>query len=87
MVESVLDEGAQPYRIRSQLADKPCDAIGHLQIQGDEVELINVLPFIESGVEFVCVGIERLGEETLFLGRAQCVLLEEIVFVHDTDFF
>ena len=87
MVEGILDKGAQPYRIWSQLDNYPGDTVGHLQIQRDEVEPVNVLPLVEMGVYHIGVTVEGLGEETLLLGRAQCALLEEIVFVHDTDFF
>ena len=33
------------------------------------------------------VDVEQFGEETLLLGRARSALSEEIVLVHDTDFF
>ena len=87
MVPDGLDEGAQPHGIRGQLGCDPGDAVGHLQVQRNEVEPVDVFPIVETGVEFVRVGIERLGEETLLLGRAQCALPDENIFVHDTDFF
>ena len=87
MLQCTADKGAKPDRVWSQFGDYATDAVGHLQIQGDEIKPINVLPIVKVLVDGVGVGIERLGEETLLLGRAQCVLLEEVVFVHDTDFF
>ena len=82
-----LDERTQPHRVLSQLRNDAVDAVGHLHVQGDEIKAVVVLPVIEMPIDFVGIGIEGLGEKTLLLGRAQCVLLEEVVFVHDTDFF
>ena len=87
MVPDGLDEGAQPNGVGGQLGGDSSDTVGHLQVQGDEVEPVDVFPVVEADVKLVRVGIERLGEETLLLGRAQCVLPDENVFVHDTDFF
>jgi hypothetical protein len=87
MLQGATDKGTQPYRIWSEFADNPGHAIDHLQIQGNEKESVIVLPFVEMGVNHVGVTVEGFCEETLFLGRAQCVLLEELIFVHDTDFF
>ncbi len=87
MVPDGLDEGTQPNGIRGQLGGDSGDAVGHLHVQRDEVEPVDVLPVIEMLVDGVGVLVERLGEETLLLGRAQCALPDENVFVHDTDFF
>ena len=87
MVPDGLDEGAQPYGVRGQLGDDAVDAVGHLHVQRDEVEPVDVLPIVEVLEDGVGVLVERLGEETLLLSRAQCALLDENVFVHDTDFF
>lgn len=87
MVPDGLNEGAQPHGIWGQFGDDAVDAVGHLQVQGDEVEPVDVLPVVEVLVNDVGVLVERLGEETLLLGRAQCALPDENVFVHDTDFF
>lgn len=87
MTDCGLDEGAQPHRIRGQFRYNAVDGVGHLHVQGNEVEPINFFPVIETPVDFVGVLVERFGEKTLLLGRAQYVLLEELIFVHDTDFF
>ena len=87
MVPDGLDEGTQPNGVGSQLGDDAVDAVGHLQVQRDEVEPVDALPVIEVLEDGVCVLVERLGEETLLLRRAQCALPDENVFVHDTDFF
>ena len=87
MREGRLDERAQPHGIRGELRSDAANAVGHLHIEGDEEETVTVFPVVIATVDEVSVLIERLGEETLLLGRAHCVLLEETVFVHDTDFF
>lgn len=87
MLKGTAHEGAEPYWIRSHFSN-PAATIGHLQIQGNEVELVNVFPVIIAGVDFYGVLVKHFGEAQLLLGRVQCDLLEEIVlFVHDTDFF
>ena len=87
MVPDGLDEGTQPNGVGSQFGGDSGDAVGHLQVQRNEVEPVDVFPVIETGVELVRVGIERFGEQTLLLSRAQCALPDENVFVHNTDFF
>ena len=87
MVPDGLDEGTQPNGVRGQLGGDSGDAVGHLQVQRDEVEPVDVLPVVEVLEDGVGVLVERLGEETLLLRRAQCALPDENVFVHDTDFF
>lgn len=87
MAPDGLYEGTQPHGIRGQFGGDSGDAVGHLQIQRDEVEPVDAFPVVEVLVDGVGVLIERFGEETLLLGRAQCALPDENVFVHDTDFF
>lgn len=87
MIEGALHEGAQPHRVRGQFRRNPSHVIGHLKVKGNEIEAVDVFPVIEVGVNHVGVTVERFGEQTLLLGRTESVLLEEIVFVHDTDFF
>ena len=87
MVPDCLDEGTQPNGVGSQFGGDSGDAVGHLHVQRDEVEPVDVLPVVEVLVDGVGVPVERLGEETLLLGRAQRALPDENVFVHDTDFF
>ncbi len=82
-----MDERTQPHRIWSQLGSDASGCIGHLQIEGDEVETVDALPVIEAGVNHIGVTVEGCGEQTLLFGRTVSVLLEEFVFVHNTDFF
>jgi hypothetical protein len=56
-------------------------------VERDEIEAVVVLPVIETGIDLISVNVEQFGEETLLLIRAQSGLTEEIVLVHDTDFF
>ena len=56
-------------------------------INGAEIEPVDVFPVIETGVDFIGVLVERFGLEPLLHGRTRCVLREELIFVHDTDFF
>ena len=86
MLQVTANKGSEPYRVRSNLGD-PAHAVGHLHVERDEVETVVVLPVIETGIDLVRVDVEQFGEETLLLGRAQSGLTEEIVLVHDTDFF
>ena len=72
---------------RVKIRNDAVDGVGHLQVQGDEIEPVIVFPDVDVLVDGVGILVELLGEEALLLGRAQCVLLEEVVFVHDTDFF
>lgn len=87
MLQYATDEGAQPYRIWSQLAENTGDVVCHLQIQRDKIEPVVVFPVIEVLINDVGVLIELPCEEALLLGRAQCALPDKNVFVHDTDFF
>ena len=87
MIEGTLYEGTQPHRVWSQFRRNSGDRIGHLHIKWDVIETVDAFPSVEVGVNHVGVTVERFGEKTLLLGRTQSVLLEEIVFVHDTDFF
>lgn len=86
MLQGATDEGAQPNGIWGHLGD-PAAAVGHLEVEGDEVESVVVFPLVEAGVDFAGVLIEQFGLEPLLLGRAHCVLLEVVVLFHDTDFF
>ncbi len=86
MLQGAADEGTQPDGVGSYFGH-PAAAVGHLQVKGDEIELVNVFPVVEAGIDFNGVLVKLFGEETLLLGRAQCVLLEEIVLFHGTDFF
>ena len=87
MLQGAADEGAQPYGIWCYLCHPACTAIGHLHVQGNEIEPVIILPLVEVGVDVYGVLVKEFGVEQLPGGRAQCVLLEEIVLVHDTDFF
>ena len=86
MLQGAAHEGAQPHRIWSNLRD-PAAAVGHLHVEGNEVELVDVLPLVEPGVDFAGVAVEQFGEAQLLLGRAHSVLLEEIVLFHCTILF
>lgn len=87
MLQRAMDERAEPNRIRCNLCHPTGAAIGHLQIKGNEVELVVVLPFIEAGIDFRGMLVEQFGVEQLLGSRALSALLEKIVLVHDTDFF
>jgi len=58
-----------------------------LHEEGNEVELVIVLPFIEMGIDFRGMLVEQFGVEQLLGSMAFSALLEEIVLVNDTDFF
>ena len=87
MLLCAADERSEPNRIRSHLCHPPGAAVGHLHEEGNEVELVIVLPFIEAGIDFRRMLVEQFGVEQLLGSRAFSALLEEIVLVHDTDFF
>lgn len=86
MLQGAAHKGAQPDGIGCHFG-YPAAAVGHFHVQRDEIELVDVFPVIEAGVDFAGVLVEQFGAEALLLGRAQCVLLEEIVLFHGTDFF
>ena len=56
-------------------------------MERDEVKLVDVLPIIEMVKDFDGIVVEQIGVEALVLGRVRSALAEEIVLVHDTDFF
>ena len=85
--QCAADEGAQPHRVRGHLGHNSIDAVSHLQIEGNEVELVYVFPLIEAGIDGVCVLVERFGKEPLLPGGAQRVPFEKKVLFHGTDFF
>ena len=78
---------AIPDQGQSRLPIRRSYTIGHLHEEGNEVELVIVLPFIEMGIDFRGMLVEQFGVEQLLVSRALSSLLEEIVLVHDTDFF
>lgn len=86
MFQITTNERAQPYRVRGDFCYPP-HAVGHLHVERNEIEPVVVLPVVETSIDLVRVDVEQFGEETLLLGRAQSGLTEEIVLVHDTDFF
>jgi len=87
MLQCTTHKRSKPYRIRSDLSYPSGTAVGHLHKEGNEVELVIVLPFIETGIDFRGMLVEQFGVEQLLGSRAHSALLEEIVLVHDTDFF
>ena len=87
MIESTLHEGTQPHRVGCQFRRYPGNAIGHLHIQGDEIETLDVFPRIEMGVNHIGVTVKGFGEQTLLLGRTESVLLEEFVLSMIQTFF
>ena len=87
MLQRAADEGAEPDRVWGDLGHQAGAAVGHLQEEGSEVERVVVLPFIEAGIYFRRMLVEQFGVEQLLGSRAFSALLEEIVLVHDTDFF
>lgn len=86
MLQGGLDERSKPHRIWSHLSN-PAAVVSHLEIEGDEVEPVNVFPLVEAGVDFRRVPVEELGVAQLLPGRHFAVRLEEIVLLHGTDFF
>ncbi|MBQ1672742.1 MAG: hypothetical protein II064_01520 [Bacteroidales bacterium] len=86
MFQGAAHEGAKPHGIRSHLSHPPA-AVGHLEIEGNEIEPVIVFPLIEVGIDFRGVPVEQLGVEQLLLRRHFAVCLEEIVLFHGTDFF
>lgn len=59
MVQGCLDEGAEPEGIRGHFGH-PATTVGHLEVEGDEVEPVAVFPLVEAGVDFRGVPIEEL---------------------------
>ncbi len=88
MPEDVPDERAQPYGVGGYLGRPAGAGVGHLQVEGDEVESADALPLVEAFIDFQAVLVEELGVEQLLGSRTHCaLLLEEGVLFHDTDFF
>ena len=87
MLQGAAHQGAHPDGVGGYLEDLSSDGIGHLQIKGNEVDAVIVLPVIVAGVDGGGVLVELPGEEALLLGGAHCVPAEEIDLCHDTDFF
>ena len=79
MLLCAADERSEPNRIRSHLCHPPGAAVGHLHEEGNEVELVIVLPFIEMGIDFRGMLVEQFGVQQLLGSRAFSALLEEIV--------
>lgn len=86
MLQGAAHEGTKPHWIRSNLGH-PAAAVGHLEVEGDEVEPVFVFPLVKAGVDFRGAPVELLGVELLLRGRHFAVCLEEIVLLHGTDFF
>ena len=86
MLQGAAHKGAKPHRIWSNLGH-PAAAVGHLEVEGDEIEPVFVFPLVEAGVDFRRVPVEELGVAQLLPGRHFSVRLEEIVLLHGTDFF
>lgn len=87
MLQCAADERAEPYRVGRYLSRPSGTAVSHLHEEGNEVEFVVVLPFIKAGIDFRGMLVEQFGVEQLLGSRAFSALLEEIVLVHDTDFF
>ncbi len=86
MLQVASDEGAEPDGIGRDLCH-PAQAVGHLQIERDEVEAVDVFPLVEMGIDLAGMLVEHFGLEQLLRGRTQSVLLEEIVLFHGTILF
>lgn len=51
MLQGAADEGTQPDGVGSYFGH-PAAAVGHFQVEGDEIELVNVFPVVEAGIDF-----------------------------------
>ena len=74
MVQGGLDEGAEPHGVWGHFGH-PAAAVGHLEVEGDEVESVAVFPLVEAGVDFRGVPVEELGVAQLLPGRHFAVCL------------
>ena len=86
MFQGAAHERAKPDWIRGHFG-YPAAAVGHLEVEGNEVEPVAVFPLVKAGIDFRGVPVEELGVEQLLLRRHFAVRLEEIVLLHGTDFF
>ena len=51
MLQGAADEGTQPDGVGSYFGH-PAATVGHFQVKRDEIELVNVFPVVEAGIDF-----------------------------------
>ena len=87
VLQGAAHQRTHPDGVGGYLEDLPSDGIGHLQVKGNEVDAVIVLPVIVAGIDGGGVLVELPGEEALLLGGTHGVPAEETDPCHDTDFF
>ena len=70
VLQGAADKGAERDGVWGHFGD-PAAAVGHLQVEGDEVETVVVSPVVETGEDLSGMPVEELG----------------VVCFHGTDFF
>lgn len=54
MLQGGLDKGAKPDGILGHFGH-PAAAVGHLEVEGNEIEPVVVFPLVEAGIDFLIV--------------------------------